>query len=86
MKWTSGKSERTLNQNAANGRKEPIAEVSSFRCERSQHGNFCNSVKFRAALQAELQTFMKPAANLEPRIHKSRDNPDVCQTDHFSYH
>jgi hypothetical protein len=24
VKWTSGKSERTLNQNAANGRKEPI--------------------------------------------------------------
>ena len=23
VKWTSGKSERTLNQNAANGRKEP---------------------------------------------------------------
>ena len=25
VKWTSGKSERTLNQNAANGRKEPIS-------------------------------------------------------------
>ena len=25
VKWTSGKSERTLNQNAANGRKEPKA-------------------------------------------------------------
>ena len=30
VEWTSGKSERTLNQNAANGRKEPIVQDAAY--------------------------------------------------------
>ena len=42
VEWASDASERTFNQSAANGKKEPEAEVMTFRCMRSRRGLCCN--------------------------------------------
>ncbi|MEP3507050.1 MAG: hypothetical protein ABJN34_02160 [Litoreibacter sp.] len=51
---------------AANGREEPIAEVSKFRCMRAQQRFFRSGERFYAAWQRKQQPFMQRAANLKP--------------------
>ena len=54
-KWTSGRSERTLNQSAANGRKEPTL-LNAARCANDP---FCDSkeIVLSASRQLSLDRF-----------------------------
>ena len=79
MEWASGGAERTFEQSAANGKKEPKAEATDLCCVRSQRGNCCNSVNFCAAVRRENRSFMRAVAGTTgPRI-KLRDKPALCR-------
>lgn len=65
---------QTLNQLAANGGREPIGELSVFRCARSQHGYRCMCAAFKAGMPKGTQPFRHRAAKMEPDTHKKVQN------------
>ena len=58
----NSESERTFNQSAANGRKEPIPDLSILCCVRSQREKCGMNEKVRAAAQRFNRPFVDVAA------------------------
>jgi hypothetical protein len=55
-----------LGPRAANADSEPIAEVSNYLCERTQHDNLLRRRKIIAVVRKKKQPSRKCAANLLP--------------------
>ena len=66
VEWASDASERTFNQSAANGMKEPKPEALKSCCMRSQQDCRSRATKTRPSAQRRLRSFTQIAAIMKP--------------------
>ena len=73
VEWASSASERTFNQSAANGKKEPNPAIDFSRCVCSQRKNFRSCIEDSATKQRTSRSFVTHKAKSSDPTYKLRD-------------